>query len=239
MRLAKYLARAGVASRRKAEIIIASGRVKVNGVTVSVPQARVAEDDRVTVDGNPVQDTEKRVYILVNKPPGYISTVCDTHGRPTVIDLLTNTGSRVYPVGRLDADTRGVLLLTSDGTLTHRLTHPRYQVEKVYHARVEGSPAEKSLQRLRSGILIEGRKTAPAEIRIIERAPGQSSTLLEVRLREGRKRQVKKMFAAVNHPVTDLCRFSFAGLKAGNLAEGKWRYLVAEEIKMLYRMVGY
>lgn len=238
MRLAKYLARAGVASRRKAETIIAAGRVKVNGVTVNVPQTLVTEDDRVSVDDNPVHGTEKNIYILLNKPPGYISTACDTHGRPTVIDLLTGVGRRVYPVGRLDADTRGVLLLTSDGTLTYRLTHPRYQVEKVYHVRVEGSPVEKSLQKLRSGILIEGKKTAPAGIRVIEGAPGRSSTLLEVRLREGRKRQVKKMLAAVNHPVTDLCRFSFAGLKAGNMAEGKWRYLDEEEINMLYRMVG-
>lgn len=238
MRLAKYLADAGIASRRRAEDIIRQKRVKVNGVTAHLPQTEVGEKDRVTVNGKEVRSAENKVYFLLNKPPGYISTAVDTHGRPTVIELLKGVKERVYPVGRLDADTEGVLLLTNDGELAYRLTHPRFEIKKIYRAWVRGAPSPKILDQMAEGLLIENRKTAPAEIRLIDKDKKHNLTLLQITLTEGRKRQVKKMCAAAGHPVVKLQRVSFADLTAEGLNTGFYRPLKNDEIRRLFKMVG-
>jgi len=238
MRLAKYLARAGVASRRRAEDMIYAGRVAVNGVTADKPQVQVSAGDTVTVDGKAVQGPERKIYLLLNKPPGYISTAHDTHNRPTVTDLLGNIEARVYPVGRLDADTCGALMLTNDGELAHRLMHPRYEVEKVYHALVKGLPGESALEMMRRGIVIEGEKTAPAGVKLLKAIPQNNTALLEITLTEGKKRQVKKMCSAAGHPVRALKRVSFAGLKVNSLKQGAYRELEEQEISSLYRLAG-
>ncbi|MDY6826669.1 MAG: pseudouridine synthase [Bacillota bacterium] len=238
MRLAKYLADAGIASRRRAEDIIRQKRVKVNGLIAVLPQTKVGENDLVTVDGKKVGRSEKKVYFLLNKPPGYISTAFDTHDRPTVIDLLKEIKERVYPVGRLDADTSGALLLTNDGKLAYRLTHPSYNIKKTYRAWVKGMPDQNILDQMTKGLLIENRKTAPAEIIVIDRDKKQNLSMLQIVLTEGRKRQVKKMCTTVGHPVVQLHRINFAGLTVEDLAVGSYRALREEEKRRLYDMVG-
>lgn len=237
MRLVKYLARAGVASRRHAELMIRQGRVQINGALINLPYTDVGENDLVLVDGRIITGFEKKCYIILNKPSGYISTVVDTHNRPTVTSLITGVETRLFPVGRLDADTKGVLLLTNDGELAYRLTHPRYQVKKVYHAWVSGLPDEHVLKRLTSGLVIDGEKTAPASVRLLKTGVEKNIALLEITLTEGRKRQVKKMCRAIGYPVKSLFRISFAGLTAGDLHEGSFRHLHKEEVEYLYRMV--
>ncbi len=237
MRLAKYLARSGLASRRRAEEMIAEGRVCINGIVIGKPQTLVQYNDLVTVDGKPVAGFEQKIYILLHKPAGYISTVRDTHNRPTVMDLVKEEEKRLYPVGRLDADTSGVLLMTNDGELSHRLTHPSFVVEKKYLVRVSGIPGEKTLNNLRRGVLIEGRKTAPAKVKLAGNFLKNNESLLEITLIEGKKRQVKKMCEAINHPVVNLHRQEFAGLKAESVREGAYRHLASREIKALYRLV--
>ncbi|HED23695.1 MAG TPA: rRNA pseudouridine synthase [Firmicutes bacterium] len=238
MRLAKYLADAGIASRRRAEVIIRQKRVKVNGITADLPQTEVGEKDRITVDGKEVRRTGNKVYFVLNKPPGYISTAVDTHGRPTVIDLLAGIKERVYPVGRLDADTEGVLLLTNDGELAYRLTHPRFEIKKIYRAWVKGTPGRKILDKMSEGLFIESRKTAPAEIKLIDRDEKRNLALLQITLTEGRKRQVKKMCAAAGYPVLKLQRIDFAGITAEGLNTGSYRALKTDELKRLFGMVG-
>lgn len=238
MRLAKYLARAGVASRRRAEEIISQGRVKVNGVTAKLPQTPVSAKDIITVDGKAVGGPAKKIHLILNKPAGYISTVQDTHKRLTVMDLVSQPNARLYPVGRLDADTRGVLLLTNDGELSYRLMHPRYGVKKVYHAMVSGYPSSKDLEELSGGVVIDGIKTAPVEVRVLRRSRVHHSTELEITLIEGKKRQVKKICRAIGHPVRSLRRFSFAGLEVNNLSEGAYRHLTDSELRRLYQLVG-
>ncbi len=239
MRLAKYLARAGVASRRHAEEIIRAGRVCVNGSIADQPQAQVKGNDTVTVDGELITEFEEKVYLLLHKPKGYISTVHDTHNRLTVMDLVKDVKKRLYPVGRLDSDTSGILLMTNDGDLANRLTHPSYEVKKVYLVHVNGIPGEEALMQLREGVVIEGRKTAPAGVRLIKQFTGtvKNEALLEITLIEGRKRQVKKMCEAVNHPVASLHREEFAGLKAGSVPEGAYRHLTDQEVSNIYRQV--
>ena len=237
MRLAKYLARAGVASRRRAEELIFEGRVSVNGVQADQPQLQVTEADKVTVDNEVVSGIENKVYILLNKPSGYISTAKDTHDRPTVLQLVKSQDARLYPVGRLDADTSGLLLLTNDGELAHRLMHPRYAVEKVYHTWVYGLPGSETLEKLKKGPVIEGEKRIPARVKLLENDSQKNISLLEITLTEGKKRQVKKLCQAIGHPVKQLTRISFAGLDAGNLKEGSYRHLQRDEIKFLYALV--
>lgn len=238
MRLAKFLALSGVASRRRSEEIIRQGRVQINGLTVERPQTLVKADDAVFLDGRLIGGFQKKRYVLLNKPAGYISTACDTHGRPTVLSLVKNAGVRLYPVGRLDADTTGVLLLTNDGELAYRLTHPRYGVNKVYSARVRGVPAPEALQRISRGVVVDGEKTAPALIDLVEAERDKSSALVEITLREGRKRQVKKMLEAIGHPVITLSRLSFAGLGCADLPLGSYRFLGEEELNLLFKMTG-
>ena len=226
MRLAKYLAHAGVASRRAAERLVAGGRVTVGGETVSDPARDVDDTSGVALDGRPVRPEGLEVWAL-NKPRGVVSTARDTHGRPTVVDLV-DSPRRLYPVGRLDAESRGLILLTNDGDLANRLTHPRFGVAKVYRARVRPSPVpERALRRLREGVQLDDGLTRPAEVRQTE--PG----VLEITLSEGRKRQVRRMFEAVGHRVDDLERLAFGPLALGRLGEGDRRRLSPAEVERL------
>ncbi|MEO8291125.1 MAG: pseudouridine synthase [Gaiellaceae bacterium] len=221
MRLNAYLARAGIASRRGAEELIRAGRVTVNGEEAGLATF-VEGKDRVEVDGKPVAP-EPLTYVLLHKPAGVVTTARDPHGRPTVVGLVGHE-RRVVPVGRLDADTTGVLLLTNDGQLSHRLMHPRYEVDKVYEVEVEGEPSEEALAQLAGGVELDERTTAPAEVNRLE------PSLLELTIHEGKKHQVKRMLAAVGHPVRRLHRRAYAGLTLDGLAPGEWRELSADEV---------
>lgn len=226
MRLAKFLAHAGVASRRAAERLIGEGRVTVGGQVETNPARDVDETDGVAVDGEAVAPEPREAH-LVNKPAGVVSTARDTHGRPAVVHLVESE-RRLYPVGRLDADTTGLVVLTNDGELAERLTHPRYGIEKVYRARVEPPHVpEASLRRLRDGVELEDGPTAPARARTVR--PG----VVEVTLREGRKRQVRRMLEAVGHRVTALERVAFGPLRLGDLPPGGSRRLSAAEVERL------
>jgi 23S rRNA pseudouridine2605 synthase len=228
VRLAKHLAHAGVASRRAAERIVAEGRVRVAGELVTDPARDVEGDVEVTVDGRPVGGAEASVVYVVNKPPGVVSTASDTHGRPIVTDLVDTSGVRLYPVGRLDADSSGLILLTNDGDLANRLTHPRYEVPKTYHVKVGGGPVgERELRALREGVKLEDGLTGPARVRSL--GGGE----LELTITEGRNRQVRRMCEAIGHPVRELRRVAFGGLRLGNLHLGAHRRLSAAEIARL------
>lgn len=238
-RLARYLAHAGVASRRHAEILIEAGRVRVNGQVVTTQGARIdPEHDSITVDGKPVQLNTKPVYILLHKPAGYVSTASDPQKRPTVLDLLPPElrHLRIYPVGRLDIDTSGLLLLTNDGDFALRLTHPRYSMEKHYRALVKGYPPVSVLNALRRGVEIAEDngahfKTSPAQVRIYKQSGG--NCWLSLTIHEGHKRQVRRMLAAVGYPVLELVRVGIGSLDLGDVAVGKWRYLTEEEVNRL------
>jgi 23S rRNA pseudouridine2605 synthase len=237
MRLAKYLAAAGVASRRKCEQIIRAGRVQVNGIIATLPQAEATPADRVLLDGVEIKQRTGRYYLLLNKPPGYLSTVTDTHNRPTVMDLVKDIPARLYPVGRLDADTAGLLLLTNDGALAFRLAHPRYQVEKVYRVWVKGTPGPVALKQLAAGVESEGELLSLKRLKL-KRSQGRGEAVLEITLAEGKKREIRRMCAAVGHPVLKLHRIRYAFLTARGLPEGAYRHLKAEEVERLYRLVG-
>jgi 23S rRNA pseudouridine2605 synthase len=226
VRLARYLAHAGVASRRAAEKLIAEGRVSVGGEAVTDPARDVDEASGVEVDGRAVAPEPREVW-LVNKPAGVVSTASDTHGRP-IVTALVESDRRLYPVGRLDAATTGLILLTNDGELADRLTHPRYGVERVYRARVAPAPvSERALRRLRDGIELDDGRTRPAGVRQPE--PG----VLELTLREGRKRQVRRMCEAIGHPVEELVRVALGPLRLGALAPGEARRLTPAEAERL------
>jgi 23S rRNA pseudouridine2605 synthase len=228
MRLSKYLAHAGVASRRAAETLIAAGRVSVDGAVVRNPARDVDERSRVALDGGQLSGPEPRVAYAVNKPVGVVSTASDTHGRPTVIGLVPARGLRLYPVGRLDADSSGLILLTNDGALANRLTHPSFGVAKTYRARLGGGAlGEGALAALRGGVELEDGPTAPA---LVRRVRGSE---IELTIREGRKRQVRRMCAAVGHPVLELMRVGFGPLRLGDLAPGAHRRLRAVELERL------
>jgi pseudouridine synthase len=233
MRLNSFLARAGVASRRRADELIREGRVRVNGELGQLNTV-VGAKDVVEVDGKRVE-RQRLAYVLLNKPAGVVTTASDPQGRPTVVDLV-DCEVRVVPVGRLDADTSGALLLTNDGNLAHRLAHPRYGVPKVYDVDVEGSPSPAALDALRRGVELEDGRTAPAEVRIIRR--GSRVSRLELTLHEGRKHQVKRMCEAVGHPVQSLHRRRYAGLRLVGLGPGQWRELTPEEVESLRRLAG-
>ena len=230
VRLNAYLARAGVASRRGADELIRAGRVRVNGAAAELGTF-VEQGDVVEVDGRPVAP-EPLAYVLLHKPAGVVTTARDPHGRPTVVGLVGHE-RRVVPVGRLDADTTGALLLTNDGELAHRLAHPRYGVEKVYEAQVEGVPHERALRCLADGVELEDGRTAPARVRLLARGSGEAT--VELVLHEGRKHQVKRMCAAVGHPVRRLHRSRYADLTLDGLAPGEWRPLSRGEVAELRR----
>jgi 23S rRNA pseudouridine2605 synthase len=226
MRLNAYLARAGIASRRGAEELIRAGRVRVNGEVAGLATF-VEPRDAVEVDGNPIEP-EPLTYVLLHKPAGVVTTARDPQGRRTVVGLVGHE-RRVVPVGRLDADTTGALLLTNDGPLAHRLMHPRYEVDKVYEAEVEGEPSDEALMQLTDGIELDDGRTAPARVRRLR------PSLVELTIHEGRKHQVKLMLEAVGHRVRRLHRKAYAGLTLDGLAPGEWRELTREEVANLNR----
>jgi len=236
MRLQKYMAMCGVAARRKCEEIIASGRVSVNGQIVTEMGTQVEENDVVFVDGARILPEEEKRYVLYHKPAGEVTTVSDEKGRETVMDRFRDFPVRLYPVGRLDYDSEGLLLLTNDGELAQRLTHPSCEVDKVYLARVTGNPSNEAIDRLRRGVYMEGdqRRTYPAEVRVV-RDESLFSDIL-VTIHEGRNRQVRRMFDAVGHKVLLLRRVRFGPLELGSLRRGEWRELNGEEISLLHRM---
>jgi 23S rRNA pseudouridine2605 synthase len=228
MRLQKFLAHAGVASRRASEEIIAAGRVTVDGLVIHDPARDVTDEDDVRVDGRSVAPVAETVVYAVNKPAGVVSTAQDTHRRPTVVELVPADGRRLYPVGRLDADTTGLILLTDDGDLADLLTHPRYEVEKVYIADVGGGPVgPEAVVALRAGVRLDDGPTLPAGVELL------NPHLLRITLREGRKRQVRRMCEAVDHPVVSLRRVKLGPLDVGRLQPGEWRALEASEVAAL------
>ena len=238
VRLNKLLSQAGVASRRTDDDLIAQGRVTINGKTATELGTKADPDrDDVRVDGRRLKTSVERRYLLMNKPKGVLSTRADPHQRKTVIDLLHQAGltGYFYPVGRLDYDSEGLLLLTNDGAFAEKVTHPRYELERTYEALVEGVPDERDLERLRRGVPVEGRPTLPAEVRLLRVAGGRSGhqAVIELTLREGRNRQVRKMCDAIAHPVAALRRTRIGGLTDRRLKPGQVRDLTPEEIRRL------
>jgi 23S rRNA pseudouridine2605 synthase len=230
VRLAKFLASAGVASRRASEELIRAGRVTVGGAVATDPARQVDPDCAVTVDGQAVRQPSQRLVYAVNKPAGVVSTARDPQGRPTVVSLVPDPpgGARLYPVGRLDIDTTGLILLTNDGELAHRLTHPRFEVPKTYRALVARPPVSaKAIRALREGITLDDGRTAPAAVRVL--VPDK----VEIVISEGRKRQVRRMLERVGHPVRQLERVGFGPLRLGNLRPGGHRRLTSGEVELL------
>lgn len=238
-RLQKILAQAGIASRRAAEGLIAEGRVTVNGTTIRDMghKADPAADD-IRVDGRRVRPPDRLRYILLCKPAGYVTTRHDPQRRPTVMDLLAGVRDSVYPVGRLDFESEGLILLTNDGTLAAALMHPRHEVPRTYEARVAGVPGPEALDRLRRGVPLDGTRTRPAEVTLLTRDGATRVGLLRIRIREGRNRQVRRMCDAVGHPVRRLRRVQFGPLADRRLAPGAWRDLTPAEVRALQRAVA-
>ena len=233
MRLAKYLAHAGVASRRAAEAMIRDGRVTVAGSIVLDPALDVDDRSVVTADGRRLHGPEGRVVYAVNKPLGVLSTAKDTHDRRTVLSLIPAESRRLYPVGRLDADSSGLILLTNDGELAHRLTHPKFEVPKTYRASVRGGPVgDRALRKLREGVRLDDGMTAPARVRRVSRG------VLELTIHEGRNRQVRRMCETVGHPVDALQRVAFGPLELGEIAPGAYRRLSERELESLHGLFG-
>ncbi len=231
-RLAKLISQGGVASRREAERLIREGRVEVNEKVVTEPgQKADLSRDRIRVDGRPIRKSKPRVYLLLNKSRGSLTTLRDPKGRVIVSDFLSRVKERVYPVGRLDWDCSGLMLLTNDGELAEKLTHPRYQIPKTYWVKVRGIPSARKIKRLEEGIRLKDGMTAPAKVKLTEKREGKSC--LELTVTEGRNRLVKRMCLAIGHPVLRLKRVGFAFLRLGDLKSGEYRYLNQEEIKRL------
>ena len=235
VRLQKYLASCGIASRRGSEKLIEAGHVKVNGKVARVGETVEPSLDTVTLDGRAVAQ-EQNVYIVYNKPKGVVTTAKDTHNRQTVIDALSGVDARVFPVGRLDMDVQGALLLTNDGELAYRLAHPKHEVDKVYLAWVHGRMTPETAAGLEQGVQLEDGMTAPASVVILN--VGDRTTLIRLTLHEGRRREVKRMCAAVGHPVQDLQRISFGGVHVKGLKPGEWRRLHDQEIAALRSRAG-
>ena len=236
-RLQKIIARAGIASRRAAEEMILNGRVTVDGQTITELGGKYdSSRHKICVDGKPLNFAEKKVYYLLNKPKGYLSTAKDERGRRTVLDLLPEVSERVYPLGRLDNNTEGLLLISNDGDLMNGLLHPRYKVNKTYVARVAGIPTEKSLDKLRQGIKLEDGMTAPAVVKMLETSDSEAK--VEITIHEGRNRQVRRMFTAIGCDVLALKRVKFAGLTLKGVKRGHYRPLTDEEITELYKIAG-
>lgn len=232
-RLQKILARAGIASRRAAEALILAGRVSVDGRVVTELGCRAdAAKSRILVDGRPIA-AERKVYLLLNKPAGYITTLSDPQGRRRVTDLIRDIPERLFPVGRLDYDTEGALIMTNDGELAQRILHPSHEVSRSYEALVRGLPDKSTLARLASGIELEDGPTAPARLRLLRRERGRA--LVEIVIHEGRKRQVRRMFQAVGHPVLRLRRTAYGELRLGALEPGRYRPLGPEDIRLIFR----
>lgn len=231
MRLNRYIAQAGIASRRKADELTINGQVKINGRILREPGYDVTSDDVVSVAGKVITNREALVYYALNKPPGYITTTADEQGRPTVLSLLRDVSERIFPVGRLDAATTGLLILTNDGDLAQHLAHPSQQVYKTYVARVEGQVSQETLKLLSGGVPVDGRTTAPAIVELLKQDPHRAT--LEIRIFEGRNRQVRKMCAALGHPVQELERTAIGSIRLGRLKQGDYRKLTRPEIDYL------
>ena len=239
IRLHKYLADAGLASRRGAEAMIAAGRAAVNGRVVTAPGVTVdPARDMVTLDGKPVKIGAALIYIMLHKPEGVITTVSDPQGRPTVMDLVQDAPGRVFPVGRLDYDSSGLLLMTNDGALAQTLTHPRHAAPKIYAARLRGVPDRESLRRFQTGLVIDGRRTAGCGIKITRILRDENITLARITLREGRNRQIRKMCEAVGCPVLSLKRVAVGPVRLGGLPRGAWRPLTEAEVAILKNLIS-
>lgn len=237
IRLQKYLALCGVASRRKCEDYIRQGKVAVNGVTVTEMGVQVSSVDRIVFDGNPVKPQSTKRYIMLNKPAGVVTTSSDPQGRVTAVSLVGDISQRIYPVGRLDYDTEGLLLLTNDGQLANRLTHPSYKVDKQYVAVVKGTVSHSDIARIQAGIpLADGHKSLPASARILDSANGR--TTVELVVREGHNRLIRQMFEALDKKITFLKREKIGNISIGGLAVGRWRHLSPGEIKYLKQITG-
>ncbi|WDV48229.1 pseudouridine synthase [Clostridiaceae bacterium M8S5] len=234
MRLQKYLALCGIASRRKSEQLIIDGKVKVNGETVTTLGTKInPQTDKVSVNNKDIIYEEK-VYIMLNKPEKYITSASDQFDRPTVLDLIDLIEKRIYPVGRLDYNTSGLLLLTNDGQLTYKLTHPKHNIWKKYIAKVKGIPTEQEMKKFKTGLKIDNYTTSKAKIKIIETK--EKNSVLEIQIKEGRNRQVRKMCEAINHPVKKLKRVSVGDIHIGNLELGEWRFLTDKELRYLEQL---
>ena len=237
IRINKLISRSGAASRREADRLIEAGRVSVNGEIIQALGEKVDDArDRVEIDGRPIRVKVETSYLMLNKPVGFIVTMKDPQNRPSITDLLPAHDLGVVPVGRLDYDSEGLLLLTNDGELAHRLMHPRFKVTKKYRVRIKGRPEHKMLRRLEKGVILDGRKTAPAKI--IRLRSGTRTTEVAVEIHEGRKREIRRMFDVIGHPVLTLKRVSFGELPLGRLRSGQWRRLTRDEISALKRLVG-
>ncbi len=233
VRLQKFLASAGICSRRKAEQYIADGRVTVNGKIVTTQGVKIdTKNDRITCDGKPVKPATKKVYYLLHKPAGYVTTLADPQGRPIVTSLLQGVKERVFPVGRLDYDTTGALLLTNDGELAQKIQHPSFETFKTYEATVANKPDRKKVRQLEEGLVIDGKKTAPAKIKRITKKKNQFIVTLTIH--EGRKHQVKKMLAAIGAPVLHLKRTAYGKLTLEGLTEGKFVQLDQADIQQIF-----
>lgn len=233
VRLQKYIAMSGIASRRAAEGIIAEGRVKVNGKTVTEQGVKVEIGaDKVDVDNKPIKLKDKKYYIMLNKPVGYVSTVKDQFDRPTVVDIIKeDIDTRIFPVGRLDYDTEGLLLLTNDGDFTYRVTHPKFHMDKTYIATIKGGMTISGINHLRRGVKIEDYVTSPAEVEILDAFDGR--TTVKITIHEGKNRQVRKMFEAIGCKVVGLQRIKIGIVELGHLPLGRWRHLTSHEINYL------
>ena len=234
MRINKYIASCGIASRRKAEELILENRVKVNGNLINELSFQINEKkDKVEVDGKLIGLEEKLVYIMLNKPEGYVTTVKDQFDRKSVVDLVKDIDARVYPIGRLDYETSGLLLLTNDGDLTYKLTHPKHEVDKTYIATVKGIPTQNEITNFEKGLYIEDYKTSPAKIKIVKKNIEKNYAVCEIKIHEGRNRQVRKMCKAINHPVMNLRRKAMGKIVLKDVEIGKYRHLTIEEVNYL------
>ncbi len=234
MRLEKYIATSGIASRRAVKKSIQAGLVTVNGEPVLVPGHPInVETDTVEFDGKPVEPLTEHIYLMLNKPPGYLTTRSDERGRPTVMNLVNELPESLYPVGRLDLETEGLLLFTNDGDFAYRLLHPSHEIEKTYLTWVQGTPNDEAVQRLREGVTIPSGTTAPAKVKRLKASKDGASTQFEVVIHEGKKRQVRLMFKAVGHAVIRLKRIRIGNLRLGNLPQGQYRLLTLQEITAL------
>lgn len=231
MRLNKYIAQSGIASRRKADELTLQGKVKINGVVMKEPGYDVVEGDRVEVNGREVKVDAKKVYIMLNKPKGYVTTADDDKNRPTVMDLVADIDERLFTIGRLDYNTSGLLLLTNDGDLAYKLTHPKHHIFKTYRARIAGQISNERLARLRNGVDIGGFVTSKAIVNVVKQV--ERSAIVEIKIYEGKNRQVRKMFAAVGNKVLDLERIAIGDLYLGHLMTGHYRKLTQKEIEYL------
>ena len=231
MRLNKYIADAGICSRRKADELIANGNVKLNGAVIKEMGCTVSERDRVEVNGRVIEAQEKKIYVAVNKPLGYITSMDDDKDRATVAELVADIPERLFPVGRLDYNTTGLLIMTNDGQMTYTLTHPKHEVYKTYVAKVAGVISDSRIARLRKGVDIGGFVTSPARVKVIKQMPRHA--IVEIQIKEGKNRQVRKMFAAVGNKVQELQRTAIGEIRLGRLMEGHYRKLTKQEIEYL------